>query len=1106
MNQQLGRYILQKSLGHGAAGEVYLAVLHGPMGFRRTVALKVLFPVMGEAAKEFYDDLIKEARLGSVLKHPNIVETYELGEADGRLFIAMEYVDGVNLSELLKSHKKLSLKIAVQIIIDICLGLKYAYQFSLHGQPVQLVHCDLKPSNILLATVGNAKIADFGLAKAIGLSEQTDGGLKGTPAYMSPEQARGETFDFRSDIFSLGLILYELLTGVRVFEAQNPITSIVKIQQIETLLADGLLHPIAEISPAIADILHNVLRFSPDDRYSSYDLLLADLSEMKLPPGPDLVSLLQEESVSPTMIMYSSPHTSENDETKSQLPQEKTRLIGRIKEIEQIRFMLESGHRLVTVKGPGGVGKSRIIIRVAYLLSKMFSDIWFLHLHGHQSVESLCQNLAKQVGIRLPQQSAPELIEAVSQIISGQESCLIILDGFEGLAQKANEALQYWMQQSPSVAWLVTSRLKLSLADEKTIDIPPLSKTDAVRLLQIRLEERGQEIDNPKSLSGIVQLAEGNPLLLEIAAAQISKHSIDHCKAHFVEQNKRLALRGVSSAGRFTSLGETIAFSWSLLQPYERKALSQLSVFRGGFFMDAAHAVIDLSEEGEAPWAMDLISSLSDHSLIETEMVDQQPRFRLLNSIREFAERELKDAKEVELRHAQHYSRWGITAYAPQGRRLTELEIEEDNLQQAAVVSMKYKWSKLAAKNILGLLGCWQGFNLPYKGLQLLERVLSLADIPPRENSLLLLRYGDYLRRFGRYFESQKVLMESQLGFQTLDDELGLADVLTSLLLTYGDMGRYAEAFRCAHQALQMCLRKNDHLRKGIILKEQGYVLSQQGKMADASSVLIEASKVLRRHKAYVHIYEVMSNLGLIALRENDVTAAEQHYKQSLRIGKKAGMAQKQDMLWMNLGICFALQGKPLDTEHYFSHAAKRMLQIGAYRSLALLYSNWGLIRIFQRDVATASKHLSKAEKLYVQFPHPITEHTILHLKAELAIMLNQPQQALVSARESLQLVQHHQFEFKLIEALSLYSETLLRCGQKERAGKAIDELFGLVTNETGEFFRFLCHYSRALFLKHSNQHVRLIATQKEIDNLLRGNIGVRLDAQYLMWKFQELR
>ena len=150
MQHKLGRYILQKKLGHGAAGEVYHAVLHGPMGFRKSVALKVLFPFLGDMSENIQRDLINEARLGSVLKHPNIVETYELGEDEGRLFIAMEYIEGHSLWSLLKKEKKLSPRICIQIINDICSGLAYASNLYVNGQAVNLVHCDLKPENILL--------------------------------------------------------------------------------------------------------------------------------------------------------------------------------------------------------------------------------------------------------------------------------------------------------------------------------------------------------------------------------------------------------------------------------------------------------------------------------------------------------------------------------------------------------------------------------------------------------------------------------------------------------------------------------------------------------------------------------------------------------------------------------------------------------------------------------------------------------------------------------------------------------------------------------------------------------------------------------------------
>lgn len=213
-----GRYLLRRRLGSGGMAEVYLAEMTGTAGFQRLVALKRILPHLGDD-EEFIDSFISEARLGGSLNHPNIVQTLELGREAGQYFLAMEFVDGMTLAQLLRARRErgeaLPLSIALEIASRLCEALQYAHTATdVRGTPLRMIHRDLKPDNVLLGRHGEVKLTDFGVAKASTARRQTldSSVVKGTVAYMSPEQAHGFELDPRSDLYSLGSILYEMVT------------------------------------------------------------------------------------------------------------------------------------------------------------------------------------------------------------------------------------------------------------------------------------------------------------------------------------------------------------------------------------------------------------------------------------------------------------------------------------------------------------------------------------------------------------------------------------------------------------------------------------------------------------------------------------------------------------------------------------------------------------------------------------------------------------------------------------------------------------------------------------------------------------------------------
>ena len=254
----LGKYELLHKLAAGGMAEVFLARAAGPMGFEKQVVVKRILPHLADDPS-FVAMFLAEARLAARLSHPNVVQVFDFGEADGAYFIVMEFVDGVNLRALYRKarseNEALSLSVAARLISLACEGLGYAHDFrDPHtGAPLGLVHRDVSPDNLLIARHGSVKVVDFGIAKAANQTMLTKtGNVKGKFAYMPPEQLAGETIDRRADVFALGIVLYELITGRKPFDTTN-----------EAIIVRAILYepfpPASEFRPEVPASLQSIL-------------------------------------------------------------------------------------------------------------------------------------------------------------------------------------------------------------------------------------------------------------------------------------------------------------------------------------------------------------------------------------------------------------------------------------------------------------------------------------------------------------------------------------------------------------------------------------------------------------------------------------------------------------------------------------------------------------------------------------------------------------------------------------------------------------------------------------------------------------------------------
>lgn len=283
-----GKYFLIEKLATGGMAEIYKAKTFGVDGFEKLLAIKRILPHCSED-KEFITMLIDEAKLSVLLSHTNIVQVYDLGKVGDDYFISMEFIDGINLREILnrckEANKKLPDELVLYVISEVCKGLDYAHsKKDLESNPLNIIHRDISPQNILISYEGEVKIVDFGIAKAaMNVSHTMAGILKGKISYMSPEQALGKPIDNKTDIFSAGLMLYELLTGDKLFTGDTQFEVLKKIRTTrinEKSFSDPISEPVRKI-------MAKALTYSTKGRYENAGDFQIDLTRHLYTTYPD---------------------------------------------------------------------------------------------------------------------------------------------------------------------------------------------------------------------------------------------------------------------------------------------------------------------------------------------------------------------------------------------------------------------------------------------------------------------------------------------------------------------------------------------------------------------------------------------------------------------------------------------------------------------------------------------------------------------------------------------------------------------------------------------------------------------------------------------------
>ena len=285
------RYHVVSKIAHGGMAEIFLAVSKGEQGFQKPIVLKRILPKLAEDP-HFVRMLVDEAHIASTLNHSNLVQVLDLGKTGGQYFLVLEFVDGWSLEQVrrraLAAKMKMPIPLVLYIVSALCRGLAYVHTRERNGKSLGIVHRDVTPQNVMISQQGEVKLADFGIAKAVGKSEKSATGMiKGKFAYMSPEQSLAKPLDARSDLFSVGTVLYLLTTGKKPFDGPTDADTIMQVRRARPEKPSALVR---DLNPDVERLINRALRADPGKRWQSAeqmaDKIDAILVKLGQPSGP----------------------------------------------------------------------------------------------------------------------------------------------------------------------------------------------------------------------------------------------------------------------------------------------------------------------------------------------------------------------------------------------------------------------------------------------------------------------------------------------------------------------------------------------------------------------------------------------------------------------------------------------------------------------------------------------------------------------------------------------------------------------------------------------------------------------------------------------------
>jgi predicted ATPase/serine/threonine protein kinase len=927
------KYRIDDVLGSGGMGAVYRA---RHLQLERPVALKVIRgDLLGDrsVAERFRREAVAVARL----RHPHIVTVYDYGVAPpAGAYIVMELLEGRSLRAELAERRRLDVRYALELFRQACDAVGEAHRAG-------IVHRDLKPENIFLETRGGGvfvKVLDFGLAKLEEAFLQADAALSvegvvlGTPLYMSPEQCRGEEADTRSDIYALGCVLYEMLTGRPPFVGPALAALIYKhVNELPPRPSEVAPH----LPPAIDDVLVRALAKSPDERYQTAGALRRAVEEAAdgAVTAPRLGTTEGGGKATGAIDGAVLARRAANN-----LPHPMTRFVGRDQQIGEVRGWLARA-RLVTLVGPGGIGKTRLALEVAARLLREYDDgVWLVELASLADPALVPAAIVSALGLH--DQGGAPATEALTAWLR-ERRVLLVLDNCEHLVEACAGVARELLEVCPNLRVLATSREALGVDGESVWPVPTLSlapadslhalESEAARLFIDRATLRKPAFEatpaNAHAVAALCERLEGIPLAIELAAARVKVLTVEQILDR-LDDRFRLLADGSRTASRQQTLRATIDWSYELLTDEERALLRRLSVFSGGWTLEAAEAVAGGSAEQLD--VLDLLSRLIDKSLVTVEEREGTARFGMLEMIREYGLdllAEQGEATAVRRRHAEYVL---VAAEAAErairsgqsAESVARLEEEHDNLRAALAWSLEND----------------------------AELCLKLAVATNQFRAL-----------HGHLMEARET-MEAALARGVSAPARLRVTALLGAGFVAGLVGDLAAARGLYEQGVPLARESGDAAQLATLAYGLGTVADMEGDLKAARGYFEQSLAASRQSENDALAAESLNGLGEVARQEGDWDAARGYYEQSAALCRHAGNDHALSVVLCNLGAV-ECELASLDTaEGCYAEALALARDLGSREFIAYGLDGLGAVAARRGEWERAARFAGAAEAL----------------------------------------------------------------------------------------------------------------------------------------------
>ena len=931
IGQLLAHYRVLSTLGSGGMGEVFLA---RDTVLDRFVALKVLRsdrPATDERIRRFVD----EARAASALTHPNIATIHQLGEAGDIRFIVMEYVDGTTLKDLVSAGPIGPDQLAT-IATQIAQALEAAHA-------VGIIHRDIKSGNIMMTSRGVAKVLDFGLAKRVFREDLTTGAeaghrtssdfVAGTVPYMSPEQALGKPLDCRSDIFSFGVVLYELATARLPFWGATSYETVDHILHSDPTPA-STLNP--AIPSAIAQLIARCLDKRKENRPQSAGEVLACLRATEAPP----------------------PARAAAARAQHNLPQQLTRFVGRRREVAEIRDLWK-GTRLVTLTGPGGIGKSRLSLEVAFdALPEQTDGVWFVGLASLADPDLVPQTVAASLGVR--DEGTGSIAETLAEYVRDRRM-LLLMDNCEHLVRACAQLIEKLLMRAPHLNVLATSREALAIAGERLYRVSSLESPDprgrfdldefrnheAVELLIDRAQAVKPSFtltsDNATALATVCTQLDGIPLAIELAASRVNVLSLAEIADRLHDRLNLLTGGSRTAMPRHQTLLAAIEWSYNLLSEPDKALFRRLSVFAGGWTLEAAETVCHGTGLAR-PAILEVLAELVDKSLVLAEERHNRTRYRFMETLREYAAKCLascREGEDVRRAHAEYFLALATQANASlmgtaQKPWLDRLHSEHDNIRSAltwAIANDVRLGLRLAGE--MGRYWYLQGFW--DEARRWLADLLSAsgATTYTAERISALNAVARIAENQGDY-EPARVFATEALDLARAGNDKAEAGVaLNCLAILSAKQGDSATAQILLEQSLQIRRALGDKAATSMTLSNLGTLAARRGRVSTARTLFAESLDIARDCD-YTHgIAIAMLNLGDVTMRLGDLPGARMYLDQGLELARQLDDKTLLPVGLDSLGELLSREGNPAEARALFKTGLDLSRELGDKRLIA---------------------------------------------------------------------------------------------------------------------------------------------------------------------------